>query len=109
MNIMNFIQATCLLFFLTIVEQMLGDMALYAQRGAWINHDPVIPVNGSWYSDAGNTCVGAVPANSQYIYFFDSMSSQWTEIDLGSSQSFQALEAEGETIIAFSGMACVAR
>jgi hypothetical protein len=75
---------------------------MIAQSGAWISHTPPIPVNGTWHSDAGDDCLGCVPQNSQYIFFFDINSSQWVEINLGSQQFFNGLDANGHTIIAYS-------
>ncbi len=73
-----------------------------AQHGAWISHTPTTPFNGTWYSDAGDDCLGCVPQNSQYIYFFDINSSQWTEVDLGVQQTFNNIDANGHTVVAYS-------
>jgi hypothetical protein len=73
-----------------------------AQHGAWITHSPPIPHNGTWFSDAGDDCLGCVPQNSQHIYFFDINSSQWAEVDLGTSQTFSGIDANGHTVVAYS-------
>ncbi len=75
---------------------------LNAQTGAWI--EQVLPpsMSGQWLADRGENCLGYTKSNSQYIYFFDTNVSQWTEVDLGSSQTFRDVEASGQTIMAYS-------
>jgi hypothetical protein len=74
----------------------------FAQYGAWISHSLPESVNGVWLSETGETCAGCVPENSQYIYFFDINSSRWTQVNLPSQEHFHGLQAQGQTIMAYS-------
>jgi hypothetical protein len=85
-----------IIFILTIFYQ------LSAQTGAWISQSLQGTMSGSNLTNRGETVVAHTRENSQYIYFFDIICGQWTEVDLGSTQYFQDLLVTGQTVFAYS-------
>lgn len=98
MKLNIYLKKSVILFVLTIV--LTSNVS--SQDGAWISHMPPIPTGGTWYSDAGGNCVGTVPASSQYIFFFDTNISNWTEVTLDTVHNFWGLDACGNVVIAYS-------
>jgi len=56
---------------------------IFAQTGAWISQSITGAPGGIALADCGETCAGVTWENSQFVYFFDIDSSQWTEVNLG--------------------------
>ena len=75
---------------------------IFAQTGAWISQSITGAPGGIALADCGETCAGVTWENSQFVYFFDIDSSQWTEVNLGNQRVFHDLVAEGQTIMAYS-------
>jgi hypothetical protein len=81
---------------------LIATTVLLAQNGAWIEQELQPTMSGTWLADRGDNCLGYTKENSQYIYFFDINNSQWTEVDLGTPQTFNDLEAAGQTVMAYT-------
>ncbi|OYD15045.1 hypothetical protein CH333_06705, partial [candidate division WOR-3 bacterium JGI_Cruoil_03_44_89] len=75
---------------------------IFAQTGAWISQSITGAPGGIALADCGETCAGVTWQNSQFVYFFDIDTSQWTEVDLGTPRNFHHLFANGNVVIAFA-------
>ncbi len=90
------------IYYLCLIFLLFSFPHLNAQNGTWIEQVLQPSMSGQWMADNGECCLGFTKSTSQYIYFFDTKSSQWIEVDLGSSQTFRDLEASGQTIMAYT-------
>jgi hypothetical protein len=89
-------------FCLTTIFIFFAFYNLSAQSGAWISQTLQASMSGSNLTNRGETVVAYTREYSQYIYFFDINSGQWSEVDLGSSQHYQDMLVTGQTAFAYS-------
>jgi len=86
----------------TLSALLLSIPAIYAQSGAWISQTISGNPAGNALADCGETCAGVTWQNSQFVYFFDINSSQWTQVDLGTHRTFHHLFAKGNVVMVYA-------
>jgi hypothetical protein len=74
----------------------------FAQEGAWVVHPLEGIGSGTNIYDCGDGCIGFTRANSQFILVFDITVGEWLVVDMGTVQSFQNLQSQGNVIMAWS-------
>lgn len=74
----------------------------YCQTGAWIPQAIDLSMSGSWYYGAGETVVMVTCQYSQYVYFFDINSSQWSVVDCQTTQNFKKYSIKGQVAMVYS-------
>jgi hypothetical protein len=75
---------------------------IIAQEGAWVVHTLEGIGSGTNIYSCGDGCIGFTRANSQFILVFDINVGVWLAVDLGTVQSLQNLQAQGNVIMAWS-------
>ena len=88
-------------FSVFIALSMLWPQIKLNGQGVWVEQ-ATDPNPDNHLFDRGEDCLGYTKENSQYIYFFDIYSHQWTTADLGSEQVIRDIEAHGRVIMAFT-------
>lgn len=86
----------------TLVILYFSCFVLNAQDGAWISQSLHPSMEGLYLPRADGCCAAYTQGNSRYMYFFDTNCGTWTELDLGSTQVFHDMIAEGNAVMAFT-------
>jgi hypothetical protein len=74
---------------------------LLAQQGRWVAHSLEGMGAGPYHHDCGDGIAGYA-ANSQYLLIFDIRTGSWELFDMGSVQTFDYLETNGNVLMARS-------
>lgn len=74
----------------------------YGQTGAWIQQAIDPSMSGTWLYGAGETVVMVTCQYSQYVYFFDIHSSQWSVVDCHTTQNFKKYAIKGQVAMVYS-------
>jgi len=78
---------------------MILSVDMYAQDGRWVAYSLDGIGSGPIYHDCGDGVIGYAPANSQYVLIFDIRTGEWKLVDLGSTQTFDYLETQGNVLL----------
>jgi hypothetical protein len=81
---------------------MILSVDLLAQDGRWVAYSLDGIGSGPIYHDCGDGVIGYAPANSQYLLIFDIRTGEWKLVNLGSTQTFDYLETQGNVLLARS-------
>jgi len=72
------------------------------QQPGWIVQDLPVSMTGAPLADRGDDLIVFTQNYSDIIYFFDISINIWTEVNLGSQQTFEDVMASGNTAFAYS-------
>jgi hypothetical protein len=75
---------------------------IIAQQPGWIEQDLPPSMTGARLADRGDDLLIFTTNHSDIVYFFDIRVNTWTEVNLGTQQTFQKVLATGNTAFAYS-------
>lgn len=75
---------------------------IVAQPPGWIEQELPQSMTGTILADRGSDVLVFTKNYSDIIYFFDTRINNWTEVNLGTQQTFQKVVASGNTVFAYS-------
>ena len=91
---------TLILLLLVILFQL--NNSIHAQQAGWIEQDLPQSMTGDRLANRGDDVLIFTTKYSDVVYFFDININSWTELNLGSQQTFNAVLAAGKTAFAYT-------
>jgi hypothetical protein len=80
---------------------MVLGLDISAQTGRWVEQS-LEGIGAGANFDVGDGIVVYAPAHSQYLLIFDIRTGEWETVDLGSVQTYEYLETQGNVVMARS-------
>lgn len=90
------------IFIILLIFFIIQTNQCYCQTGAWIPQSIDLSMNGAWFYGAGETVVMVTREYSQYVYFFDINSSQWSVVNCQTTQNFKKYAIKGQVAMVYS-------
>jgi hypothetical protein len=90
-----------LILFLIIAFLLFTDWSI-AQQPGWIEQDLPQTMSGQRLPNRGDDVLIFTTQYSDVVYFFDIRINVWTEVNLGSQQTFEDALGSGNTVFAYS-------
>ena len=87
----------------TLFSYITLSVGMLAQDGRWVGYSLDGIGSGANFHDCGDGVIGYAQANSQYVLIFDIRTGEWEPVDLGSIQTFDYLETQGNVLVTRSG------
>ncbi len=85
-----------------LITFLLFSYETFAQQPGWIEQDLPPSMTGDRMANRGDDVLIFTTKYSEFVYFFDIRINQWTEVNLGSQQTFEDALGAGNTVFAYS-------
>ena len=85
-----------------LITFLLFNKEAIAQQAGWIEQDLPPSMTGIRLADRGDDLLIFTTNHSDIVYFFDIRINTWTEVNLGSQQTFENVLGAGNTVFAYS-------
>ena len=72
------------------------------QQPGWIEQDLQVSMTGDRLANRGDDVLIFTTKYSEFVYFFDIRVNTWTEVNIGSQQTFEDVLGAGNTVFAYS-------
>jgi len=94
--------STATFIFLILSTLFQPANSIQAQQAGWIGQDLPQTMSGDRLPNRGDDVLIFTTKYSDVVYFFDTNINTWTELNLGSQQTFEDVLGAGKTVFAYS-------